>query len=72
MLWYNPTTRSLEDRPAPETDVQAYALLDGNLNSDFFFAEYERLRASGMSVERALVSTGQEFRLRHLEFRAAR
>ena len=72
MYWYNPTTRSTEGRPAPETDAEALGLLDGNLNTDSFVAEYEKLRASGAGVEEALILTGHEFRLKHLEFRAAR
>ncbi len=72
MYWYNPTTRSTETRPAPRTDEEALALLDGSLNSESFVTEYERLRDSGMGIEQALIFTGHEFRLRHLEFRAAR
>ena len=37
-----------------------------------FAAEYERLRETGMGVEQALIFTGHEFRLKQLEFRAAR
>ncbi len=72
MYWYNPTTRSVESRPAPATDAEAHALLAGNLNTDFFVAEYEGLRASGAGIEDALILTGHEFQIRHLEFRAAR
>jgi len=72
MYWYNPTTRSTETRPAPHTDEEAIDLLYGHLNSGSFVAEYERLRDSGMNVEQALIFTGHEFRLRQLEFRAAR
>lgn len=72
MYWYNPKTRSTESRPAPLTDAEARALLEGNLNTGSFVTEYERLRYSGMSVEQALIFTGHEFRLRQLAFRAAR
>lgn len=72
MYWYDPKTRVTESRPAPETDAEALALLGGNLNTHFFVAAYEELRASGMGVEEALTLTGHEFRLKHLEFRAAR
>jgi hypothetical protein len=37
-----------------------------------FSTEYERLRETGMGIEQALIFTGHEFRLKHLEFRAAR
>ena len=70
--WYNPKTRNTESRPAPLTDAEARDLLGGNLNTDAFVTEYERLRDSGMGVEQALVFTGHEFRLRQLAFRAAR
>jgi hypothetical protein len=72
MNWYNPKTRNTESRPAPLTDAEARDLLGGNLNTDAFVTEYERLRDSGMGVEQALVFTGHEFRLRQLAFRAAR
>ena len=72
MYWYNPMTRSTESRPAPLTDAEARDLLGGNLNTNAFVTEYERLRDSGMGVEQALVFTGHEFRLRQLAFRAAR
>lgn len=72
MYWYNPKSRSTETRPAPHTDEEARDLLDGHLNTESFVTEYERLRDSGMSVEQALIFTGHEFRLRQLEFRAAR
>ncbi|MBA3615901.1 MAG: hypothetical protein M3491_09920 [Actinomycetota bacterium] len=72
MYWYNPKTRSTETRPAPHTDAEARVLLDGNLNTESFVTEYEKLRDSGMNVEQALIFTGHEFRLRQLAFRAAR
>ncbi len=67
MHWYDPRTRSEEDRPAPETDEGVVSLLEGDLNSGAFISEYERLRASGMTVEQAMVCVGRHFRLRHLE-----
>jgi hypothetical protein len=72
MHWYNPKTRSTETRLAPQTDAEARELLDGNLDTEAFVTEYERLRKSGMNVEQALIFTGHEFRLRQLELRVAR
>jgi len=72
MYWYNPKTRCSETVPVPATDDEALALLEGDINSMAFAAEYERLRDTGMGIEQALIFTGQEFRLKHLEFRAAR
>jgi hypothetical protein len=72
MYWYNPGTRRTETIPAPATDEEALTLLEGNLNTMAFAVEYERLRESGMGIEQALIFTGHEFRLKQLEFRAAR
>jgi hypothetical protein len=72
MYWYNPRTRCTETSRVPETDEEALALLEGDLNTMAFAAEYERLRETGMGIEQALIFTGHEFRLKHLEFRAAR
>jgi hypothetical protein len=72
MYWYNPKTRRTETVQAPATDREALALLEGDINTMAFAAEYERLRETGMGIEQALIFTGQEFRLKHLEFRAAR
>ena len=72
MYWYNPCTRCTEMRSVPHTDEEATALLGGNINSGYFVDEYERLRDAGMSVQEALTMTGHVFRLKHLEFRAAR
>jgi len=72
MYWYNPKTRCTETIPAPATDEEALAMLEGDLNTEAFVSEYERLREMGMEVEQALIFTGHEFRLKHLEFRAAR
>jgi hypothetical protein len=68
MYWYNPKARNTETRPTPNTDEEAVSLLRGDLNSKAFVLEYERLRASGMGIEQALVFTGHKFRLRHLEY----
>jgi hypothetical protein len=72
MHWYNPKTRCTETIPAPTTDKGVLALLGGDLNTVAFVAEYERLRESGMGIDQALIFTGHEFRLKQLEFRAAR
>jgi hypothetical protein len=72
MYWYNPKTRRTETLPAPATDEEALALLEDDLNTMAFAAEYERLRETGMGIEQALIFTGHEFRLKQLEFRAAR
>jgi hypothetical protein len=72
MYWYNPKTRCTETVPAPTTDREALALLEDDINTMAFTAEYERLRETGMGIEQALIFTGHEFRLKHLEFRAAR
>jgi hypothetical protein len=72
MYWYNPKTRCTETIPAPTTDKEVLALLEGDLNTAAFVAEYERLRENGMGIDQALIFTGHEFRLKQLEFRAAR
>ena len=72
MYWYNPKTRCSVTVLAPTTDDEALALLEGDINTMAFAAEYERLRETGMGIEQALIFTGHEFRLKHLEFRAAR
>ena len=72
MYWYNPRIRCTQTISAPTTDEGALALLEGDLNTMAFAAEYERLRENGMGIEQALIFTGHEFRLKHLEFRAAR
>ena len=72
MYWYNPKTRRTETIRAPETDQEALALLEDDLNTMAFADEYERLRETGMGIEQALIFTGHEFRLKQLEFRAAR
>jgi hypothetical protein len=72
MYWYNPKTRCTETIQAPTTDQEALYLFEDDLNTMAFVAEYERLRESGMGIEQALIFTGHEFRLKQLEFRAAR
>ena len=72
MYWYNPKTRCTETIPAPTTDQEAVDLFEDDLNTMAFVDEYERLRESGMGIEQALIFTGHEFRLKQLEFRAAR
>ena len=47
-------------------------MLGGDLNTVAFAAEYERPREGGVGNEQALIFTGHEFRLKHLEFRAVR
>jgi len=66
MYGYNPKTRSTEQRSTPKMDEEALNLLDGDLNSEAFVMEYEKLRSGGMDIEQALVFTGHAFRLKHL------
>jgi hypothetical protein len=68
MHWYNPATRTVEDRLAPSTDEEALEILRGDINSGAFMTEYERLRKEGMGVEQAMIFVGHEFRLRHLRY----
>jgi hypothetical protein len=68
MHWYNPKTMSVEDVPAPASDEEAIQMLRDDLNSGVFITEYEKLRASGMGVEQALIFVGHEFRMRHLRY----
>jgi hypothetical protein len=69
MHWYNPKTREVEDVAAPSTDVEAYEMLRGDLNSGAFIAEYDRLRTEeGMEIEQAMIFVGHEFRMRHLRY----
>jgi hypothetical protein len=69
MHWYNPKTRVIEDVTAPSTDVEAFEMLHGDINSGAFVAEYERLRTEeGMGVEQAMIFVGHEFRMRHLRY----
>jgi hypothetical protein len=68
MHWYNPKTMGVEDVPAPSTDEEAFEMLRGDLNSDAFISEYERLRAEGMAVEQAMIFMGHHFRMVHLRY----
>jgi hypothetical protein len=68
VYWYNPRTRSAEDVRAPATDEEARQMLRGDLNSEAFIAEYERLRDRGMAVGQALIFVGHKFRMRHLMY----
>jgi hypothetical protein len=61
----HPKTRSTEERSNPRTNEEALNLLDGDLNSEAFVMEHEKLRGAGMDIEQALVSTGHAFRLKH-------
>ena len=72
MRWYNPKTRSVEDTSTPSTDQEATEYLPGHLSSEAFLTVYDRLRAEGMAIERALIFVGHNFRLRHLEYRPSR
>ncbi|HSK83232.1 MAG TPA: hypothetical protein VK902_07470 [Rubrobacter sp.] len=67
MYWYNPTTRTSERRPAPETDEEAIGMLAGDPVSAAFVTEYAALRNSGTDIEQALILVGHEFRLRQME-----
>jgi hypothetical protein len=67
MYWYNPKTRSTESRPAPETEAEAMDLLAGDTSSEALWSDYDGLRRKGMDIEQALILTGHQFRLRHLE-----
>ena len=68
MHWYNPKTMYVEDVPAPFSDEEALQMLRGDLNSEAFFTEYDRLREEGMSVGQALIFVGHKFRLVHLRY----
>jgi hypothetical protein len=68
MHWYNPKSRNAEDVRAPATDEAALEMLRGDINSDAFLMEYERLRSEGMGVEQALIFVGHRLRLWHLRY----
>lgn len=72
MRWYNPKTRVSETVVAPQTDEDAEHMLGGHVNSWAFLAEYGRLRADGMPVDRAMIFVGHHFRMWHLQFQPAR
>lgn len=65
MHWYNPTTRTEEDVPAPMSDAQAIEMLSGHPNSDRFVEEYRRLRATQPDIVEALILTGETFYWEH-------
>ena len=56
MYWYNPKSRSTEERSTPKTDEEALNLLDGDVNSEAFVMEYEKLRGAAMDIEQAWYS----------------
>jgi hypothetical protein len=66
MYWYNPTTRTMEEVPAPLVDAQAIEMLSGHPDSDEFIEVYRRWRRTCGIVE-ALQRTGDTFRMRHRE-----
>jgi hypothetical protein len=68
MHWYNPKTMGVEDVPAPSTDEETLEMLRGDLNSDAFISEYERLRDEGMAIEQAIIFVGHHFRMVHLRY----
>ncbi|MCA1740311.1 MAG: hypothetical protein LC740_16250 [Actinobacteria bacterium] len=65
MHWYNPTTRTEEDVPAPMSDAQAIEMLSGHPDSDWFIEEYKRLCTIHEDVVEALALTGEEFYWAH-------
>jgi hypothetical protein len=66
MYWYNPKTRTMEERPTPSTDTEVEEILGGHLNSDTFLREYLRWRASGKDIEQAMIFTGKAIRDLHM------
>jgi hypothetical protein len=69
MHWYNPKSRRVEHVPAPSSDMEAFEMLHGDINSGAFMAEYERLRTEeDMEIEQAMIFVGHEFRMRHLRY----
>jgi hypothetical protein len=60
MHWYNPTTQTMEEVPAPLVDAQAIEVLSGHPDSDEFIEEYRTWRSSCDIVE-ALQHTGETF-----------
>jgi hypothetical protein len=69
MHWYNPTTRTEEDVPAPLSDAQAIEMLSGHPNSEQFIEEYRRRRVSPRvsqsGLVEALIQTGETFYWEH-------
>ncbi len=54
MRRYNPMSRSVEDVPAPPTDVQAIEMLSGAPDSGALVENYVGLGGEGMGVEQAM------------------
>jgi hypothetical protein len=68
MYWYNPTTHSSENVPAPSSDSQAIQMLASTQDSAEYVKEYCHLRRSGTPIEQALVLVGYVFRLKQPEY----
>lgn len=66
MRWYNPKTRSIEERPAPATDMEVEDLLGDHPNSEAFIQEYLRWRSKGRGIEEALVFASKTIQDLHL------
>jgi hypothetical protein len=65
MHWYNPTTQTEEDVPAPMSDAQAIEMLSGHSDSHRFIEEYRRLSATHPGTVEALALTGGTFYREH-------
>ncbi len=65
MQWYNPTTRTEENVPAPMSDAQAIEMLSGHRYSDRFIEEYRRVRESYSDIVVAMTLTGETFYWEH-------
>jgi hypothetical protein len=63
--WYNPTTRVVEEVPAPMSDAQAIEMLSGHPDSDRFIEEYRRQSATHQDHVDALILTGATFYKEH-------
>ena len=72
MYWHNPTTQTSERVFTSSEDEGAINMLAGHSASATFVSEYAELRRLGTPIERALVSVGQEFRLRQHEYMPVR
>lgn len=57
MHWYNPITRSMEDRTAPATDDEAREILSGREGAE---NEYDGWRVTE-EITGAMLYTGQTF-----------
>jgi hypothetical protein len=64
MFWYNPTTRTEEERQVPESDDLALNLLDGDQDSAQYIALYKEYRTRNGILE-ALIETGGYYREIH-------